>query len=66
MFHRLGSSSIHVKSPMDRLQRVQECAAPFFSGWKEDPDLKIPERQQWRELGLKSEFPFFQSSSRLF
>ena len=32
MFHCLGSSSIHVKSPMDRLQRVQECAARFVSG----------------------------------
>ena len=32
MFRRLGSSSIHVKSPMDRLQRVQECAARFVSG----------------------------------
>ena len=59
MFRRLGSSPIHVKTPMDRLQRVQECA-------EEDRDLKIPERRRWRELGLKSEFPFFQSSSRLF
>ena len=32
MFRRLGSSSIHVKSTMDRLQRVQECAARFVSG----------------------------------